>query len=125
MNSPDDGEAYGAGVTLANRSCRLNVPIGGGRKSAVPMDCTAPIKRGDRYTFKTGVLSFKYDAAITTAVNDYLNASSIQSERGGGVPVSIPAATNWLIEIYLPKNFSATFPESLLEWLKSSNRFLR
>jgi len=64
---------------------------------------------------KREFLSFKYDAAITTAVNDYLNASSIQSERGGGVSVSIPAATNWLIENYLPKNFSATFPESLLE----------
>jgi hypothetical protein len=115
MNSADDGDTYDTGVILANGSCKLNVPIGGGRKSAVPMDFTAPIKRGDGHTFKTGVLSFKYDATITTAVNNYLNTNLIQSEGGEGVSVSIPAATKWLIENYLPKNFPATFPEAFLE----------
>jgi hypothetical protein len=115
MNSADYGDAYDTGVILANGSCKLNVSIGGGRKSAGPVDFTAPIKRGDGHTFKTGVMSFKYDAAITTAVNNYLNANSIRSTGGEGVSVSIPAATNWLIEDYLPKNFPATFPEEYLE----------
>ena len=49
-------------------------------------------------------MSFKYDAAITTAVNDYLKKNSIKSVKGSGVSTAIPAASRWLISTYLPKN---------------------
>jgi hypothetical protein len=61
-----------AGSIIAQSACRNNVAIGGGRSSSVPANFTAFVKIGDGQTFESGVLSYKYDAAITTAVNDYL-----------------------------------------------------
>lgn len=102
----EDLRQYGfdTGSILAQGDCRSNVNIGGGRISSVPKDFTAFCKRGDGQTFKSGVLSAKYDTAITTAVNDYLQKNSIQSVKGSGISTSIPAAVSWLISNYLPQN---------------------
>jgi hypothetical protein len=94
---------FDTGSLIAQGACRKGVNIGGGLRSAnVPSDFAATIKRGDDRTFKSGVLSFKFDATITAAVNDYLNAKSIKSVKGSGISVALPAATRWLTETYLP-----------------------
>ena len=95
---------FDTGSIAAHGGCRLNANIGGGRTSSVPLNFTAFIKRGDGQTFKSGVLFYKYDSTITVAVNEYLKRSAIQSAKGSGVSLSIPAATSWLISDYLPKN---------------------
>ena len=92
------------GSMIAQGTCRNNVIIGGGRSSSVPANFTTFVKRGDGQTFNSGVLSYKYDASITTAVNDYLKKNAIQSVKGTAVSTSIPAATSWLISDYLPNN---------------------
>ncbi len=100
QNQGDSG--YDTGCILAQGSCRLNVNIGGGRTSPVPNDFTGSLTRGDGRKLGKGVLSFKYDPAITIAVNEYLKAGSIQSVKGSGFSESIRAATSWLVSSYLP-----------------------
>jgi len=95
---------FDTGSIIGQGACRLNVKIGGGRTSAVPSDFTGALLRGDGNKMGKGVLSYNYDAAITTAVNDYLQKNSIKSVKGSGVSTSIPAATSWVISTYLPQN---------------------
>ena len=98
----DANAGFDTGTILARGSCKSNVDIGGARTSSVPIDFTAPILRGDGTSLGKGVLSFKYDATLTKAVNEHLKANSIQSASDSGVSTSIPAATTWLIQDYLP-----------------------
>jgi len=110
----DDYGAFGVdhGSFSCNGLCKLGVNIGGGRTSSVPRDFMATQKRGDNKEFKSFVFSVKYDATLTTAVNDYLSANNIRSTKGARVSVSIPAATDWLINTYLPPRYPAVFPYS-------------
>ena len=105
FQTKDLGErGYDTGSILGQGGCKLNIKIGGGSTSPVPNDFMAALTRGDGGKLKKGVLSMKYDPAITVAVNDYLEVNAIHSAKGSGVSTAIPAATSWLISDYLPKN---------------------
>ncbi len=100
------------GSAIVNGLCTLKVDIGGGRISSVPNDFVVTQKRGDNKEFKTNVFSMKYDSTITKAVNTYLSTKKIQSTKGSHVSTSIPAATSWLINTYLPPKYPAAFPKN-------------
>ena len=107
---------YGAGgvdhgSVSANGLCNpKKMDIGGGRVSSVPNDFVVTQKRGDNKEFTTNTFNAKYDPTLTKAVNNYLAGHNISSTKGARVSVSIPAATEWLLNTYLLTGYPALFP---------------
>ena len=94
----------------ANGLCNLKVDIGGGRVSSVPKNFVVTERIGENKVFTTKVYNVSYDSTLTRAVNDYLVKENIRSTKGTKLSVSIPAATEWLLNTYLPPRYPALFP---------------